>query len=93
MNVNNYKYDYSQLGSYETKISEDIMYQLQLLHLKWIVTLYSMLTTYLGLPPSTKIQEFHCIRASNEIFLAKPYRRVSQRDSIIVYVIRTIKSF
>ena len=52
-----------------------------------------MQTTYFGLPPSTKIQEFNCIRASNEIFLAKPYRRVSQRDSIIVYVIRTIKSF
>ena len=40
-----------------------------------------MLNTYSGLPPSTKIQEFHRVKASNEIFRAKSYRRVSKRES------------
>ena len=43
-----------------------------------------MLKTYFGVPSSAKIQEFHRIKASNEIFHAKSYRRVSKRDSTVV---------
>ena len=43
-----------------------------------------MLKTYFGVPSSAKIQEFHRIKASNEILHAKSYRRVSKRDSTVV---------
>ena len=49
------------------------------------ITPYAMLTTYFGVPPSAKIQEFHQIKASNEIFHGKPCRGVSKRDATVVY--------
>ena len=80
MNMNKYKYNYLQLGSNETKISnKDIFVLGDINSIKMDITLYSMLATYFGVPPSAKIQEFHRIKASNEIFHAKSYRRVSKR--------------
>ena len=85
-NMNKYKYNSSQLGSNETKISENI-YVLGVINpVKLDITLYSMLTTYFGVPPSATIQEFYRTKASKEIFHAKSYRRVSKRDSTVVYV-------
>ena len=84
MNMNKYKYNYSQLGSNETKISENIFVLGAINSIKMDITLYSMLTAYFGVPPSPKIQESHRIKASNEIFHAKSYRRVSKRDSTVV---------
>ena len=59
MNMNKYKYNYSQLGSNETKISENIFVLGAINSIKMDITLYSMLTAYFGVPPSPKIQEFH----------------------------------
>ena len=86
MNMNNYKYNYSQLGSNETKISENIYVLGAINSIKMDIILYSMLTTCFGVPPSATIQEFYRIKASNEIFHAKSYRRASKRDSTVVYV-------
>ena len=71
MNMNKYKYNYSQLGSNETKISENIYVLGAINSIKMDIILYSMLTTYFGVPPSATIQELHRIKASNEIFHAK----------------------
>ena len=54
--------------------------------IKMDIMLYSMLTTYFGVPPSATIQEFYRTKASKEIFHAKSYRRVSKRDLTVVYV-------
>ena len=85
MNMNKYKYNYSQLGSNETKISKNILVLGAINSVQIDITLYSMLTKYFGVPPSAKIQEFHKIKAFNEIFHAKSYHRVSKRDSTVVY--------
>ena len=86
MNMNKCKYKFSQLGSNETKISENIYVLGAINSIKMDIILYSMLTTYFGVPPSATIQEFYRIKASNEIFHAKSYRRASKRDSTVVYV-------
>ena len=62
-NTNKYKYNYSQLGSNETKISENIYVLRAINSIKMDIPLYSMLTTYFGVPPSAKIQQFHPIKA------------------------------
>ena len=69
--MNKYKYNSSQLGSNETKISENIYVLGAIDPIKLDITLYSMLTTYFGVPASATIQELHCIKASNEIFHAE----------------------
>ena len=99
--MNKYKYNYSHLGSNEAKISENIFVLGAINSFKMDITLYSMLTTYFGVPPSTKIQEYHRIKASNEIFHAKSYRCLSKRDSTLIYAksinadmkLRSIKCF
>ena len=53
--------------------------------IKMDITLYSILTTYFGVPPSATIQELPRIKASNEIFHPTLYRHVSKRDSTVVY--------
>ena len=53
--------------------------------IKMDITLYSILTTYFGVPPSATIQELPRIKASNEIFHPTSYRHVSKRDSTVVY--------
>ena len=78
-----YKYDYSQLGSNETNVFEDIYVLGAITSIKMDITLYFMLKTYFGVPASTKIQEFHCIKASNEIFHAKSYHGVSKIDRLL----------
>ena len=84
MNMKKCEYNYSQLGSNET-ISEDIYVLGATTSIKMYIILYTMLTTYFVVPASTKIQEFHRIKPSNEMFHAKSYYRVSKRDSIVVY--------
>ena len=64
MNMNKYKYNYSQLGSNETKISENIFVLGAINSIKMDIILYSMLTAYFGVPPSPKIQEFHLMKYS-----------------------------
>ena len=84
--MNKCKYNYSQLGSNETKISEDIYVLGATTSTKTDISFYSVLiTACFGLPQSTKIQEFHGIKPSNEIFHAKSYRVVSKRESTVVY--------
>ena len=85
MNMNKCKYKFSQLGSNETKISENIYVPGAFNSIKMDITLYSILTTYFGVPPSATIQELPRIKASNEIFHATSYRHVSKRDSTVVY--------
>ena len=82
MNMNKYKYNYLQLRFNQTKISEDIYVLGGINSIKIDITLYSMVTTFLC---ATKIQEFHCLKSSNEIFHRKSYRCVSKTDSIVVY--------
>ena len=84
--MNKCKYNYSQLGSNETKISEDIYVLGATTSIKTDISFYSVLiTACFGLPQSTKIQEFHGIKPSNEIFHAKSHRVVSKRESTVVY--------
>ena len=81
--MNNY---YSPLGSNETTNSENIYVLGAINSIKMDITLYSTLTTYFGVPPSAKIQDFHRIKAFNETFHAKLYCHVSKRDSTVIYV-------